>query len=281
MKKINNQKKIVSIVFLLMTSFLFAHGSLTKRIKEKTVAIKKHPKNAKLYFDRGFLYEQHEEFHKAIKDYLKSEALGNTNVLLYYRKAQTYYKQKNYDAALKSSSLCLEKDSLDVKFHKLQAQILTQLNKYDKALNHYDFFIENTIDINPDDIIEISEIYLTKESENYQKAIEVIDIGLDKLGKDTFTLQLKKLEYFERSWQFKKAIEQYNYFILSTDRREFWYFKKANYLFENKKTSDAKIAVQQAKAAVLILSDNVKNTAAIKALQNKIDTLEANLSKVN
>lgn len=266
------------LLCILTASTLHAHGSLTKRIKQKTVEINKQPKNAKLYFERGFLYEQHKEFNNAIKDYLKSEKLGNLDLLLFYRKAQTYYSQKNFPKALESSKLFLEKNSKDVKINKLHAQILTQLGNYDKALKYYDYFIENTVDIIPDDIIEYSEIYLAIDYNNYPKAIEAIEFGLNKLGKDVFSLQSKKLEYLEASLQINEAIEQYNYFILTADRKEFWYYKKANYLFKNKKILDAKIAIQQAKAAVLTLSEKFKNTPAIKTLKNNITHLESNLN---
>lgn len=269
--------KLIGMLCFFTTSFTYAHGSLTKRIKEKTVAISKNPKNADLYFDRGYLYEQHEEYNKAITDYLKSEKLGNSKIQLQYRKAQTYYSQRDFSKALESSNLYLAKNSSDVKINKLQAQILTQLGAYDKAIKYYDFFIENAVDANPEDFIEYSKIYLAIGNNNYPKAIEIIEFGLKKLGNDTFSLQERKLEYLESSNQIDKAIEQYNYFILSTKRTEFWYYKKAKYLFENKKILEAKIALQQAKSSVLLLTDKFQNTEATKALNTNINDLENKL----
>lgn len=281
MKKLYNNRKLLFIICFLTTSFLFAHGSLSKRIKAKTAEIKKHPKNSKLYFQRGFLYEQHKEFNKAINDYIKSGELGNSDKQLLYRKAQTYYYQNKFSNALKASNLYLDIDSKDVKINKLHAQILVQLGKFDKALEYYSYFIKNTIDINPENVIEYSEIYLSKDNTNYPKAIEAIDIGLNKLGKNTFSLQLKKLEYLETSLQVDKAIEQYNYFILNTNRKEFWYYKKAKYLFKNDKIQATKIALHQAKSAIAVLNDKVKNTTSIKNLENNINKLESNLATKN
>ena len=273
----NNFLKLMGMLCFFTTSFTYAHGSLTKRIKEKTVAISKNPKNADLYFDRGYLYEQHEEYNKAITDYLKSEKLGNSKIQLQYRKAQTYYSQRDFSKALESSNLYLAKNSSDVKINKLQAQILTQLGAYDKAIKYYDFFIENAVDANPEDFIEYSKIYLAIGNNNYPKAIEIIEFGLKKLGNDTFSLQERKLEYLESSNQIDKAIEQYNYFILSTKRTEFWYYNKAKYLFENKKILEAKIALQQAKSSVLLLTDKFQKTEATKALNTNINDLENKL----
>ncbi|WP_405293242.1 tetratricopeptide repeat protein [Algibacter sp. Ld11] len=277
MKRFNNYRKVLYGIFLITASFLHAHGSLTKRIEEKTVEIKKEPKNSKLYFDRGYLYEQHEEFNKAIKDYLSSEKLGNSNTLLHYRKAQAYYQNNQLNKALISSNFHLEKDSVDVKINKLHAQILVQLKKYNRALKYYGYFIKNTIDITPDDVIEYSEIYLAMDSSNYPQALEILEFGLKKLGENTFSLQLQKLEYLEAAHKIDEAIEQYNYFILSAYRKEFWYYKKAKYLSDNKREVDSKIAIQQAKSAIALLNDKFRTTLAIKKLQNEINSLEEQL----
>ena len=279
MEKLHGFRIVLCFVCVFTTSIISAHGSLSKRIRVKTAEISEHPKNEKLYFERGFLYEQHEEFNKAIKDYLKSEKLGNSNILIEYRKAKTYYYQGKFSKALESSNLYLEKNSTDVKIHKLHAQILILSEAYYKAIPYYSYFIKNTIDINPRDVIEYSEVFLSINNNNYSKAIEVIELGLNKLGKDVFSLQLKKLEYLEASLQFDKVIEQYNYFILSSSRKEFWYYKKAKYLFENNKINDTKIAIQQVKTAILLLNDKIINTTSIKNLKKQINLLELNLNQ--
>lgn len=274
MKTLWHFKKAFCVICLLITSFIYAHGDLTKRIESKTQEISKDSKNPQLYFERGYLYEQHEEYKKALSDYLKSEELGNTTGVLHYRIAQTYYNSYNFSEALRSSKTCLEINSLDVKINKLHAQILIQQGDYLQALTYYDYFIENTIDIYPDDIIEYSKIFLAIDKDDYTKAIEKIDTGLDKLGKDTFSLQLTKLEYLKASKQLDRALEQYNYFILSTNRNEFWYYKKAKYLFEQQKYQDSKIALQQAKTAIVLLNDKFQNTSSIKILKTNIINLE-------
>lgn len=276
MKK-NIYRNGLCIFFLLNVCFIHAHGILSERIKEKTEEIHKNPKNAQLYYERGFLYQQHEELNKAIKDYKKSEKLGNSNKIIQYRKAQVYYHKNKYSKALKASKLCLKKDGKDVKINKLHAQILIQLNDYNEALKYYKYFIKNALDINPDDVIEYSSIYLAIDKTNYTQAIEIIEFGLNKLGENTFSLQLKKLDYLEASSLVKEAIEQYNYFIVSTDRKEFWYYKKAKYLSEQNKFDEAKIAIQQAKTAIVLLNEKFQNTSSIKILNTKINNLENKL----
>lgn len=258
---------------------MYAHGDLSIRIHEKTKEISKDTTNSKLYFERGFLYQQHEEFNKALSDYLRSEELGNTEKLLKYRKAKIYFALTDYHSALKAVDQCI--DPPDVKPQKLKAQILMKLKRHSEALDLYDLVIKNTLDIRPEDIVEYSTIFLAMDSTNYTGAIKAIDIGLDKLGDHVVTLQLKKTDYLKRSGQVKKVIEQYNSLITENTRKEFWYYKKALYLFELNRLSEANIALQQTKVTIEQLSPKLKSTSALKELHIQVNKLEKNIHHEN
>jgi tetratricopeptide (TPR) repeat protein len=270
------KKILYSLFFFASTLFVAAHGDLTKRINIKTSEIKLNPNNPELYFDRGFLYQQHEEYDKAVSDYLKAEDLGFNDKLLDFRKAETYYKWGKYKLALTASSAYLVKDNIDVKINKLHAQILFELKHFDKAFEHYKFFIDTVEDPRPEDYIEFSLISIANYND-YNKAIEILENGIQKLG-NVISLQLEKLEYYKKSNQVEKAIEQYNQFILNNKRNEFWYYKKANYLFENNQIAQCKIALEQSKVSISILKDRIKNTQAIKNLIKNINNLEKQLN---
>ncbi len=132
-------------LLLLITSALYSHGDLPIRIKGKTQEISKDSTNSNLYFERGFLYQQHFEFNKAKCDYLKSKELGHTDKLLNYRIAEVNFSLTDYSSALGFVNQYINIDSLDVKPHKLKAQILIKLNKESEALEFYDFVIKNKI----------------------------------------------------------------------------------------------------------------------------------------
>jgi tetratricopeptide (TPR) repeat protein len=273
------QKRLLLFVLVSFATIFFAnaHGNLTIRINKKTSEIKSNPNNAKLYFDRGFLYHQHEEYDKAILDYKKAENLGFTDKLLYYRTAETYYVWNKYKQALTESSRFLEKDKIDVKINKLHAQILFELKQYEEAVNYYTFFIDNVVDPRPGDFVEMSS-YIIASQKNYNKAIQVIDTGLNKLGENVLSLRLKKMEYLKASNQVDKTIEEYNYFILQYNRKEFWYYKKAKYLTDENRLSEAKISLQFAKIAVDQLGNKFKNMQSIKKLKENIINLEQKIN---
>lgn len=266
------------ITFLLLSVQMFAHGDLTKRIIEKTKEISKSPNNFKLYYERGFLYQQHVEFNKALEDYLKSTSLGNTDKVLLYRIAEVNYLTEDYSDALASITRYLEVDSIDVKAKKLEAQILVKLKAYKESLEAYRYVSNNMIDIRPEDILEYCDIILAENDKNYKGALDIIELGLEKLGSNTLSLQVRKLEYLKDSDQIKKALEQYNYFILEYNRREFWYYKKAKYLTEVNKTKEAIIFLKLAAITIEQLDTKFKNMNSIAKLEDQIKSLKISIN---
>ncbi|WP_372746338.1 tetratricopeptide repeat protein [Lutibacter sp.] len=268
----------ICVFFFLFNSVVYSHGSLSARINEISIEISKNPTKASLYFERGFLYFQHFEYKKSTKDYLKAEKLGLRDGSLHFRMAETYFQRKLYKNALKRLENENLVESLTLEATKLKAQIFIKLNKPLMAYQFYSNYINSTTNLKPNDIIEYCNIILRIDDENYKTAINAINTGLLKLGENTITLQLKKLDYLIASNQLDEVLNQYNYFILNTTRKELWYYKKAVYLNTIQKQQDSNIALQQAKTSIALLSPKYQNTIAIKKLLHQINELEKNLT---
>jgi tetratricopeptide (TPR) repeat protein len=260
-----------------MSPTIFAHGDLSARINSKTSQISKTPNNAVLYYDRGFLYQQHEEYSKALKDFNKAKNLGYNNKLLYYRFAETYKIIGEYDRAMFAISNYLKFDANDIKIHKLKAQILIKQKKHNEALVAYDYVLKNTIDLRPDDIIEYCNIILAIDPNNFSGALETLEFGLKKTGANSFVLLDKKIEYLSSLGETEEVLKQYNYFIETSERRENWYYKKAFYLNKIDRNQEATIALQQAKMSIQLLNTRFQQTPNIKLLTKKINELEKTL----
>lgn len=268
-------KRILLVnIFFLFSVQAFAHGDLVQRIEEKSKEILKSPNDFALYFERGLLYQQHQEYNNALKDYSKSKYLGNKNKVLLYRIAEVNCLKEHYKKALNSITTYLEIDSLDVKARKLEAQIQFNLGAYKKAIKSYNYVINTMVDIRPEDILEYANIILTESENNYRESLEVIEFGLNKLGANTLSLQLKKLEYLENSNQAEQALQQYNYFINEYKRKEFWYYKKAEYLTKINKIEESNISLKLAKNTIQQLGDRFRNMNSIIELKQRIKSLE-------
>jgi len=275
---LNPKYATICLCILLFTTVkTLAHGDLTARINTKTSQISKTPNNATLYYDRGFLYQQHKEYKKALEDYDKAKKKGYSNKVLYYRIAETLKKTGAFDKAIQATSEYLELDKTDIKIYKLRSQILVLQKQYSQALIAYDYVLKNTIDLRPDDFIIYCEIVLMIDSNNFKETLDIIEVGFDKLGDNNLTLRLKKIEYLKAIGNKKEVINQYNYFIQNTDRKENWYYKKACYLSKINDKSAANIALQQAKISLQALNPRFQQTPNIKELTKKISELEKTL----
>jgi len=266
------------IAFFAPIALLFAHGDLSERIAQKTTEIAKNPNDFNLYYERGLLYQEHKEYTNALEDYIKSKSLGNTDKAVHYSMAEVHYLTEDYNEALKNIGYYQDIDSKDVKGKKLEAQILYRLQFYKRSVEAYRYVVNHMIDIRPEDILEYSDIILAENDENYKGAIEAIESGLDKLGPHTLSLQLKKLDYLKASDQIEKALEQYNYFILQHDRKEFWYYKKAKYLAEVNRPHEAVISLKLATIAIEQLDTKFKNMTPVIELKEQIKNLESFLN---
>ena len=108
--------------------------------------------------------------------------------------------------------------------------------------------------------------------------MEAIEYGLDQLGPHTISLLLKKLDYLKDSGQTEMALEQYNYFILEYNRKEFWYYKKAKYLAEIHKPHEAFISLKLATVAIEQLEPKFKNMSPVIELKEQIKNLENSIN---
>ena len=269
-----NKKILLMISFLLTSSMLFAHGDLSIRIEQKTKEIAKDTNNSELYYERGVLYQQHIEYKKAIQDYEKAKSLGSDNGLLNFKLSETYYESEKFKKALETVLLCFDSGTQNVNVYKLKARIFLKLGRYEETMVAYKYVVDNTIDIRPESIIEYSAIILTIDSLNYKGALEAIELGLEKVGSNTVSFQLKKIEYLKKSNQVDGVIQQYNKLIKNSLRKEFWYYEKAAYQNKMDRKMAANISLQQATMAIELLPLKFKSTIAIKKLKTQINQLE-------
>ena len=88
-------KKLLLIFFLFASNIaVHAHGDLHERILKVTEEIKKNSDSAFLYFKRGKLFYQHNDFKRSLKDLKRSDKLGYENNEQYFLFAKNYFKLK-------------------------------------------------------------------------------------------------------------------------------------------------------------------------------------------
>ena len=95
-------KRILFIFFLFASVVtVYAHGDLIKRISTVTEEIKIYPDSAYLYFKRGKLYYQHNDFNNSLEDFKSSQKLGFNSGEQYFLIAKNHYKLNHFNTSKK------------------------------------------------------------------------------------------------------------------------------------------------------------------------------------
>lgn len=253
---------------------LNAHGDLHKRIKEVTEEIEKDPKNPKLYLKRGILYHQHLESKNAEKDFKKVQKYGLDNAKFHYYRAKNYLQLGKSKRALKEIQINLDRDSNDVISHQLKAEIFDHQEDFKAAAEEYEKVIQlNTKSILTDYYVAI-EAY--RKSEAFNQAIQLTQKAHELFPKSPNLLDLMIQLHLENE-DVESAIIVLTKKILSLQRKEFDYVRRAAFHLQLGQTKKAKEDLERAKKAINQLNQRIQSTDAIKELEQRISEMEEKL----
>lgn len=264
------------MLFLCNTT-IKAHGDLDQRILELTILIDAHPDSASLYYHRGKLRFQHEEYQAAIDDINISIAKGYEDESRDIYLAKSLYKLDKYQDALTKLNLFLKDDPNNVVALNLKGRIFYAQNKFVESALAFEDVIELSIRSLPENYLEAARSW-TKSShpEKYDKAINILELGLKKLG-PIITIQNALIELHLSNEYGEKAIATQLAIIEKTNRKESAYFKLAEIYSLLKETENAKSAAESALYHLNKLPNRIRSNSAMKALKNDINQLITNL----
>jgi tetratricopeptide (TPR) repeat protein len=175
--------KKLQIIFLLFNlvfiNQIFSHGDIHDRIIEVTKEIKVSPDSAYLFFKRGKLYFQHEDYSKSIKDLYKSEALGYRSIEQKLLFAKAYNGLDELDKAISFCDLILVDDARNVRALQVKAQSLVKQGKFYFAALQFEKVIEFSNEIFPENFIDASKAWeLLNSDDGYKQATLIIIKGI-------------------------------------------------------------------------------------------------------
>jgi tetratricopeptide (TPR) repeat protein len=95
--------------------------------------------NSAIYFDRGCLYNQLQDYDKAIKDFTKCCDIDGSNSDSFYNRGSIYHRQfKEYDLALSDYNKVLTLNSKDIDVLLDRAMLHYQMENDEKAKDDFD-----------------------------------------------------------------------------------------------------------------------------------------------
>ncbi len=277
MYRINNQpvyymKKIVFSIlcFVLFSNYGLSHGDLDQRIIAATSEINEDPDNAPLYFKRGKLYFQHQEYKNSVLDLIVAEAKGFKEAELFLFTSKSYFGLNDLDNAEQALRKFYTIDSQHIVAHKLEAQIEVARGNFHKSALLFEFVINHANVTLPENYIDAASSWLaTKSQDGLDKAITILKRGLSDIG-PLYTLNLKIIDSYVEYKSYENAIEHLELIIPSRKRKESSYYKLYQlYSLQGNETS-ANLCLKNAMKSWKMLPQRVKKNSAMIALHDSI-----------
>ena len=266
-----------AVIYLFVAFFiskgstnLFEHGDLDLRIESATKEIKNNPDSAFLYFKRGKLFFQHEEYSKSIEDINTANQLGYYDKYASMIKSQCFLQLDSFQQALKCVlPIQLENPQLTLPY-KILGSIYFKMGNYEaSALAWQDAILHSKRKI-PEDYINASNSWFKlNNQENYAKGIEILDEGLGHFS-NIHSLLIHKRDTALKFSDFETATSAQNIIIDQSKRKEIPYFELGE-IFE--KAGMYELALEhyiKSKNAVEKLPSHIRSNKSMRILEDSL-----------
>jgi len=261
---------------ILSAIILLPHGDLSVRIAEKTAAIKKEPSNLLLYMQRGELYAQHEQPDSALLDYAVAIKNGFDSSTVHVLKAEAHLALNEIDEGMKSVSRFLKMEPNHLKGIHVRAQLFEAKNELDKAIRDFEFVISNSEGARPQDYVELSNLYLNRDSTDFKNAIDVLNRGREKLG-NIISLEMKLYDLEKSRGNFESAHTILNIMMEPLSRKERLMVEKAELFILQEEQIEAAKTLVEAENSIAALPARFQHIGATIKLKQRIEELKQQL----
>lgn len=131
-------------------------------------AVRLSPTNYKIYYNRGLAFSKNRRNKEAIADFTKAIELHQYSKA-YAARANAYYEEHNYTAAIRDAEKALNKDPKSVRAFYVLGNACNDLNQLNRALQNYDA----AISISPEEpAFYLKRAVVYGKQQNFAKCLE-------------------------------------------------------------------------------------------------------------
>jgi predicted Zn-dependent protease len=262
------QKKFIALVIVafciaLMPAFALAHEGLHEQIAAITAKIKRDPKNASLYLQRGELHRLHRDWAKAASDYDRAERLQPSLKIVGLARGKMFFEA----GKLRRARLTLDRflsqqpDHYDALITR--ARVFAKLGARDDAAK--DFTHALAISSEPDLYLDRARVFAGDEH-RIDEALRGLDEGINRLG-PLATLQLAAIDLELRQKNYDAALTRLDQIATQSQRKEAWLVRRGEILKLAGRDEEARAAFSAALDAIASLPAARRQSRAVTALE--------------
>ncbi|WP_426430499.1 tetratricopeptide repeat protein [Winogradskyella sp. HB-48] len=267
------------LLFVLSGTSVNAHGDLHKRILEATEEIQKNPDSANLYFKRGKLYFQHNNYTSGLEDFNQAKKLGVDCSEQDFYIAKSNYHLGKFQESKRLIKKILRAEPKNIGALKLLADIYFKKGKYEKSAKLYGDVIQNSEKTFPENYLYASNAwYATEKEYGRERSQSILIEGIEKLG-DVVVLYDKLISNYIDMQDFDSAVKFQNKVIEISNRKERAYLKLANIQIQQEKFNEAELTIVKAEESYEKLPYRIRNAKFMREFYSELQLKKSSLKK--
>lgn len=248
---------------ILLSSFVHAHEGLHEQIAAITAKIKRDPKNASLYLQRGELHRLHRDWSRAAADYDRAARLQPGLAIVDVARGKMLFDSGRFQRAKLVLDRFLTQQPNHFDAVMTRARVLAKLGSTAAAVNDFTRAITQSPD--PELYLERAET-INRDGKHIDEALSGLDDGIKRLG-PIVTLQLPAIELELRRQNYDGALSRLDLIAVQSERKETWLVRRGEILKLAGRDEEARAAFNAALVAIESLPPARRQNKAVTALQ--------------
>ena len=251
---------LIAMCVALLPSFAHAHEGLHEQIAAITAKIKRDPKNASLYLQRGELHRLHRDWARAAADYDRAERLRPDLKIVDLARGKMFFESGNLQRAKLKLDHFLALQPAHYEGLITRGRVLAKLGARIDAAK--DFTQALSLSSAPE-----PELYLERANvQQIDEALRGLDEGINKLG-PLVTLQVAAIDLELRRKNYDGALARLEQITAQSPRKESWLIRRGEILKLAGRDEEARTAFNAALTAIESLPPAHRQSRSVSALE--------------
>ena len=255
----------IAISLTLTVEIARAHEGVDEHIVAITAKIKRDPRNASLYLQRGELYRLRRNWTRAAADYDRASRLQPTLTVVDLARGVMLFESGKFQRAKLVLDRFLDKEPANVEGVVTRARVVAKLGARLEAARDFTQAITSSQSPEPELYLERAEA-LAADKRYVEEALRGLDEGIKQLG-PLVTLQLAAIDIELRHKNYDAALSRLDLIAAQSERKEMWLVRRGEILKTAGRNEEAEVAFNAALVAIESLPPSRRQTRAMTALE--------------
>jgi predicted Zn-dependent protease len=255
----------IAICIALLPSFVNAHEGLHEQIAALTAKIKRDPKNASLYLQRGELHRLHRDWSRAAADYDRAARLQPSLKIVDLARGKMLFESGRLQRSKSTLDRFLSRQPGHYEGLLTRARVLAKLEKRSDAARDFTEALTASSVPEPELYLERASV-LAGDEQQITEALRGLDEGIAKLG-PVVTLQLAAIDLELRRHNYDAALTRLDQITAQSERKETWLVRRGEILKLAGRDDEARAAFNAALVAIESLPAAHRQSRSVTALE--------------